>query len=147
MAPRLLEILLVEDNPNDAKLTIMALEDAKCANKIVHLPGGEEALDYIFSTGVYANRKIENSIGLILLDLKMPKVNGIEVLKKIKSNECTKHIPVTVFTSSQEDPDIKECYRLGANSYIVKPLDFEQFAKTIKDAALYWTLINHPPKF
>lgn len=140
-----LEIVLVEDNQNDAKLTIMALKEAKITNKIVHFEDGAEALDYFFSTADYANRPKENTIGLILLDLKMPKVNGIEVLKKIKSDERTKYIPVAVFTSSQEDSDIKECYRLGVNSYIVKPLDFEQFANTIKDTGLYWTVINHPP--
>ena len=137
------EILLVEDNASDARLTIMALKDANVVNTIVHLKDGEEALDYIFAAGVYANRKIENTPRLILLDLKMPKVNGIEVLQKIKADERTKNIPVVMFTSSQEDPDVNECYRLGVNSYIVKPLEFDKFAQTIKEAGLYWLLINH----
>ena len=137
------EILLVEDNPNDAELTIRALRQANVANPVVHVEDGEEALDYIFATGTYANRKIEDIPSLILLDLKIPKVNGLQVLQKIKSDERTKIIPVVAFTSSQEDPDVRECYRLGVNSYIVKPLEFDAFSKTIKDTGLYWFLINH----
>jgi len=140
------EILLIEDNPNDARLTIMALKDANVGNPIVHLKDGEEALEYIFATGRYAERKMENMPRLILLDLKMPKVNGIEVLRKLKSEEMTKKIPIVVFTSSQEDPDVEECYRLGVNSYIVKPLEFDSFAKVVKETGLYWFLINHPPE-
>ncbi len=145
MKPDQIEIVLVEDNIGDAKLTIMALRKANVGNHVELLRDGEQALDYIFFTGKYADRKADYAIGLILLDLKMPRIDGIEVLKKIKSDERSKHIPVAVFTSSQEDPDIKECYRLGANSYIVKPLDFEQFANTVKEAGLYWLMINHPP--
>jgi two-component system response regulator len=139
------EILLVEDNQADADLTMLALKEANVSNPIVHLKDGEQALDYIFATGSYANRAAENTPGLILLDLKMPKVNGIEVLRKLKSDELTRKIPVIVFSSSQEDPDVKECYRLGVNSYIVKPLEFQEFAKVVKDTGLYWLLINHLP--
>ena len=140
------DILLAEDNAADAKLTIRALKEANVANTIVHVKDGEEALDYIFATAAYANRKIENTPRLILLDLKMPKMNGIEVLQKIKADERTRSIPVIVFTSSQEDPDVNECYRLGVNSYIVKPLEFDVFAKIVKEIGLYWFLVNHLPE-
>ena len=137
------EILLAEDNPIDAELTIMALKQANVANPVVVVEDGAAALDYIFCRGAFANRKMEDTPSLILLDLKMPKVTGIEVLQKIKTDERTRSIPVVVFTSSQEDPDVKECYRLGVNSYIVKPLEFDKFAKTVRDTGLYWFLINH----
>jgi two-component system response regulator len=140
-----LEILLVEDNHSDAELAIRALKEAKVTNRIVHLKDGEEALDYIFGTGDLADRKGPNTIGLILLDLKMPKVNGIEVLQRLKADEQTRNIPVAVFTSSSEDPDVKECYRLNANSYIIKPLDFVQLGQTIQKTGLYWLMINHLP--
>lgn len=145
MNPNQQEILLVEDSPSDAKLTIMALKEGKIANKIVHLKDGEEALNYIFSEAPYANRPMINPI-LILLDLKMPKVSGIEVLRKIKADERTKTIPVVVFSSSQEDPDVKECYALGVNSYIVKPMEFDEFSKVVTDLGLYWSLLNHVPQ-
>ncbi|HWY10440.1 MAG TPA: response regulator, partial [Bacteroidia bacterium] len=119
-----IEILLVEDNMSDAELTIRALKKNNLANKLVHLKDGAEALDFIFAHGQFSERKVENGPKVILLDLKMPKVNGIEVLKKIKADERTKKIPVVVLTSSKEDPDIQECYRLGVNSYVVKPVDF-----------------------
>jgi len=142
-----LKILLVEDNPADAKLTKLALQEANIKNEIVHLKDGEEALNYIFSKGPYANNKLPHAeIGLILLDLKMPKVNGIEVLRELKANENTKKIPVAVFTSSKENPDVEECYRLGVNTYIVKPLDFNQFATIVKETGLYWIVINHLPE-
>src|SRR6266480_18779 len=118
MGTKQLEIVLVEDNPSDAKLTIMALKESNITNNIAHLKDGQEALDYIFCTGSFADRKVDYDIGLILLDLKMPKVNGIEILEKLKSDDRTKSIPVAVFTSSAEDPDIKACYALGVNSYI-----------------------------
>ena len=139
------EILLVEDSPSDAKLTILALKGANLENPIIHLKDGEEALNYIFSEGPYSQRKMINPI-LILLDLKMPKVDGIEVLRKIKSDERTKTIPVVVFSSSQESPDLKESYALGVNSYIVKPLEFDKFTKTVSDLGLYWSLLNHVPE-
>jgi two-component system response regulator len=140
-----LEIILIEDNLSDAKLTIMALKETHLANNITHLKDGAEALDYIFCTGPFSNRKPDNSIGLILLDLKMPKVNGIEVLRRLKADDSTKNIPVAVFTSSSEDPDVKECYRLGVNSYVIKPLDFLQLGTTIRNTGLYWMLTNHLP--
>lgn len=145
MNPNTQEILLVEDSPSDAKLTIMALKEGKITNKIVHLKDGDEALNFMFCQGPYASRTMVNPI-LILLDLKMPKVDGIEVLRKIKADPRTKTIPVVVFSSSQENPDIKECYALGVNSYIVKPLDFDEFSKVVKDLGLYWTLRNHVPE-
>lgn len=145
MNPNEQEILLVEDSPSDAKLTMMAMKEGNITNKIVHLKDGEEALNYIFSEGPYADRPMVNPI-LILLDLKMPKVNGIEVLRKIKADERTKTIPVVVFSSSQEDPDVKECYALGVNSYIVKPMEFDEFSKVVTDLGLYWSLLNHVPQ-
>lgn len=140
------EILLVEDNMNDAELTIRALKKNNLANKLVHLEDGQEALDFIFAEGNYSNRKIADTPKAILLDLKMPKINGIEVLKKIKSDERTKKIPVIVLTSSKEDPDIQECYRLGVNSYVVKPVQFEKFLNAVSELGLYWMILNQAPK-
>lgn len=141
-----IEILLVEDNINDAELTIRALKKNNLANKLVHLKDGAEAIDFIFAEGNYSGRKVENVPKVILLDLKMPKVNGIEVLKKIKADERTKKIPVVILTSSNEDPDIQECYRLGVNSYVVKPVQFEQFVKSVSELGLYWMILNQPPR-
>jgi len=140
------DILLIEDNPNDAELTINELKEHSMANNLFHAKDGEEALEFIFATGKYAGeREIENYPKLILLDIKMPKVDGIEVLEKIKSDNRTKHIPVVILTSSKEDPDIKQCYALGANSYIVKPVNFDGFAQSIKNLGFYWLLLNQPP--
>jgi two-component system response regulator len=140
-----IEILLVEDNPQDAEMTLRALKKNKLANNIVHLKDGEEALDFLFGRGVYSGRNINNKPKLILLDLKMPKVDGIEVLEKIKSDENLKIIPVVMLTSSKEDPDIKRCYKLGSNSYIVKPVDFNDFIKVVAELGLYWLLYNQSP--
>lgn len=140
-----LEILLVEDNPDDATLAIRSLKSQNLANKLIHLQDGAEALDFIFCTGGYADRQISNVPRVILLDLKMPKVNGMEVLEKVKSDGRTKSIPVVVLTSSAEDPDIKRCYELGANSYIVKPVQFDNFSSTVKHLGMYWMLINQAP--
>jgi two-component system response regulator len=140
------DILLVEDNLNDAKLTTLALKENNFTNKIVHVEDGAEALEYIFATGKFSDRKVENLPIVILLDLKMPKVDGLEVLRKIKADERTKKIPVVVFTSSDGDPDIKESYNLGANSYIIKPMEFDMFQKAVKEAGLYWVLLNKPPR-
>jgi len=140
------EILLVEDSMNDAELTIRALKKNNLANKLIHLEDGQEALDFIFAEGNYSERKIENIPKVILLDLKMPKINGIQVLQKIKSDERTKTIPVIVLTSSKEDPDIQECYRLGVNSYVVKPVQFDKFLDAVSQLGLYWMLINQQPK-
>ena len=140
-----IEILLVEDNSNDAELTIRALTKAKIANSIVHLHDGAQAIDFLFGKGEYAKRDTNNKPQVILLDLKMPKVDGLEVLEKIKADELTKKIPVVILTSSKESPDIEKAYALGANSYIVKPVDFEGFAKAITDLGYYWILLNQNP--
>lgn len=146
MNTRIIEILLVEDNQYDAELALTALQKRHLANSIHHVEDGAEALDFIFARGKYSDRQIENGPKIILLDLKMPKVNGIEVLRQVKEDERTKKIPVVVLTSSKEDPDIKTCYELGVNSYIVKPVDFDNFFKAVEDLGLYWLLLNQPPK-
>lgn len=140
----IVEIILVEDNPDDAALTIRALKKQNLANRLVHLKDGAEALDFMFGEGEYAGRNTSNIPKVILLDLKMPKINGIEVLQKLKSTASTKMIPVVVLTSSAEDPDIKRCYELGANSYIVKPVEFENFTRKISDLGMYWAVLNKP---
>lgn len=136
------EILLVEDSPNDAELTLRALQKNNLANKVYTVKDGEEALEFIFATGQYATRDVNFPPKVIFLDLKLPKISGIEVLKKIKSEEKTKTIPVVVVTSSQETQDVKECYSLGVNSFIQKPIEFDNFVKAISDAGLYWMVIN-----
>lgn len=137
----LVEILLVEDNPNDAELTIRALKKRKLANHLIWLKDGAEALEFLFCTGAYASRP-QVQPRLILLDLKMPKVDGIEVLRRVKADEQLKAIPVVVMTSSHEDQDIVESYKLGVNSYLVKPVEFEQFQEVASNAGFYWLLIN-----
>lgn len=137
-----IEILIVEDNQFDADLTIRALRKQNLANKLIHLRDGAEALDFIFASGKFADRNINQLPQVILLDLKMPKVNGLEVLQTIKADDRTKAIPVVILTSSAEDPDIRRCYELGANSYIVKPVEFENFAKAVSDLGLYWMILN-----
>jgi two-component system response regulator len=138
------EILLVEDNKHDAELTIRALRKNNVAKHIVHLMDGAAALDFLFGKGMYAGRNLENKPKLILLDLKMPKVSGLEVLEKIAENELIKKIPVVVLTSSKEHPDVEKAYQLGANSYIVKPVNFESFRKVVNDLGIYWLLLNQP---
>jgi two-component system response regulator len=140
--PNETEILLVEDNPSDAEMTIRALRKNNLANFLVHVKDGAEALDFIFAEGAYSHREISNKPKVILLDLKMPKVNGLEVLERIKKDERTSDIPVVVLTSSKEDPDIKRCYQLGVNSYVVKPVEFEDFHEAVSDLGLYWLLVN-----
>ncbi|MBI3509303.1 MAG: response regulator [Bacteroidetes bacterium] len=139
-----IEIILIEDNKSDAELILRALKKNNLINRIIHLKDGEEALNYFFGNE-NSPAKNDATPKVILLDLKMPKVNGIEVLKKMKSNERTKKIPVVVLTSSREDPDIRVCYELGVNSYVVKPVQFDQFVKAVSELGLYWTLINQPP--
>ncbi len=139
------DILLVEDNPNDLELALRALKKRHLANKVVVARDGAEALDFIFGTGAYADRDIANQLKVVLLDLKLPKIDGLEVLRRIKSDERTKLIPVVVLTSSQEERDIVESYRLGVNSYMVKPVDFEQFIECVSELGLYWLVCNKPP--
>ena len=141
-----IEVLLVEDNASDAEMTIRALKKNNLVNKLLHLKDGAEALDFIFAEGEYSGRQMENIPKVILLDLKMPKVSGIEVLRRIKTDERTRKIPVVVLTSSKEDPDIQACYALGVNSYVVKPVDFNEFQKAISELGLFWMIINQPPQ-
>lgn len=140
-----IEILLVEDNPGDAEITIRALKKNNFANKLVHLENGADALDYIFGGGQYADNTLVSMPKVILLDLNMPKIGGMEVLRKIKSDERTKKIPVVILTSSKEDPDIERCFDLGANSYIVKPVEFDKFVKAVVEIGFYWLILNLPP--
>lgn len=141
-----IEVLLVEDNINDAELTIRELKKNNLANNLYHANDGEEALDFLFGTGRFAGqRSVQSLPRLVLLDIKMPKINGMDVLKTIKTNAHTKSTPVVILTSSKEDPDIQKCYDLGANSYIVKPVNFEKFAEAIRSLGLYWLILNQPP--
>jgi len=137
-----IDILLVEDNPRDAELTLRGLKDQKVANQVTWVKDGEEALDYVFRRGRYAGRT-SSGPRLILLDLKMPRVDGMEVMREIKNNDQTRRIPVVIMTSSREEKDIADTYNLGANSYIVKPLDFESLAEVARQAGFYWLAINH----
>lgn len=139
------DILLCEDNKRDADLTMRALRKHNLTNAIIWVKDGEEALNYLFSKGKYKNRPIEDTPRVILLDLKMPKVDGMQVLEKVRSNPKTRHIPVVIMTSSQEESDIARSYDLGANSYIVKPVDFNKFMESVSDVGLYWLLLNRPP--
>jgi two-component system response regulator len=141
-----IDILLVEDNPHDAELTVRALKKRNLANRIFVAEDGAQALDILFARGQYEKRENSTPPKVVLLDLKLPKVSGLEVLKEIKSDERTKRIPVVVVTSSREDPDIKEAYSFGANSYVVKPVDFEQFFDAMSNLGLYWLLVNQPPR-
>jgi two-component system, response regulator len=140
-----LEILLIEDNLNDAELSLYALRKFKIANHIHHARDGAEALDYVFGSDTNTSQSPVQNPRLILLDLKLPKVDGLEVLRKLKANETTRTIPVVVLTSSREERDIIESYNLGVNSYIVKPIDFEQFTEAVRDVGLYWLLLNQVP--
>lgn len=136
------EILFVEDNEDDVMLTVRALKKSGFANKLYHVRDGAEALDFLYCRGVYASRNVQENPKLILLDLKMPKVSGMELLEKIKSDLTIKSIPVVILTSSKEDPDIKKCYVLGANSYIVKPVDSDKFFQSIKELGMYWMILS-----
>lgn len=142
------EIILVEDNMDDAALVIRALKKNNMTNNLIHLQDGVEALDFIFGTGTYEGKGGIKDMApkIILLDLKMPRIGGIEVLEKLKADPATKMIPVVILTSSAEDPDIKTCYALGANSYIVKPVEFDNFSKAVVELGMFWLLLNHPPK-
>jgi two-component system, response regulator len=139
-----IELLIVEDDPMDAELTIRTLKRSNLANNIYLAEDGAEALDFFFCRGKFENRSIEIAPKVVLLDLKLPKVSGLEVLKIVKEDKRTMHIPIVIVTSSREEPDMKEPYKLGVNSYVVKPLDFNQFADAIHNLGLYWLLVNQP---
>jgi two-component system response regulator len=138
------EILLVEDNPHDLELTLRALQRANFTDRIQVARDGVEALEFIFGEGAHAGRKIEEQPKLVLLDLKLPRIDGLEVLQRIKRNLRTRMIPVVVLTSSKEQRDVIESYQLGVNSYIVKPVNFEHFADAVRDIEVYWLSLNHP---
>lgn len=140
-----LEILLVEDNPHDAEFTIRALKKRNLANRLIHVADGQAALDFLYGRGTYAERDVHQQPKVVLLDLKLPKLDGIEVLRQIRSDMRTKLLPVVVLTSSRENRDVIETYQLGANSYIVKPVDFENFAEAVCNLGLYWLLLNESP--
>lgn len=141
-----IEVLLVEDTLEDANLVIRSLKKNNLGNSIFHLKDGAEALDFIFATGLYSDRKIADKPKLILLDLKMPKVNGLEVLKALKADERTRSIPIVIMTSSKEDNDLEESYKLGVNAYVVKPVVFENFAKVVAELGIFWLMVNQAPK-
>lgn len=140
------EILIVEDNPADAELTIRALRKNHLVNTIHVAENGEDALDYIFNRNQNSDQIYEHQLKVVFLDLKLPKINGLEVLRAIKSDPKTKSLPVVILTSSKENPDIKAAYELGANSYIVKPVDFDDFINAMSQTGLYWLLVNEIPK-
>ncbi len=143
MEERIVDILLIEDNPYEAELAIRSLRKHNFANQILHIDDGAEAVDFILERGKYSGG-ISSRPKLILLDIKLPKVDGIEILRHLKANEKTKKIPVVILTSSKENQDIQTCYDLGANSYIVKPVDFDSFAQAVADVGMYWMLLNNP---
>ena len=138
-------ILLVEDNPDDVELTLRAFNKNHISNKMIIANNGVEALDYLFGKGMYAGREIKDLPVLIMLDLNLPKINGLEVLKAIRQNEITKILPVVILTSSNQEKDVIACYKLGANSYLPKPVDFIEFMETVKLMGIYWLLRNEPP--
>jgi CheY-like chemotaxis protein len=140
------EVLLVEDNPSDAELTMRALKQRNLANKLFHARDGAEALDFVFAQGAFEDRKVENGPKVVLLDLKLPKVDGLEVLRRIKADERTKKIPVVVMTSSREDRDLLSCYEFGVNGYVVKPVEFEDFSRAVSELGFYWLLLNETPR-
>jgi two-component system, response regulator len=140
------EILLVEDNPQDAEMTMRALKKHNLANNVHHVVDGAEALAFIFGTAPYADRTPGNGPKVVLLDLKLPKVDGLEVLKKIKADPRTQMVPVVVMTSSREERDLVDSYKLGVNSYIVKPVEFDKFVESVKHLGLYWLLVNQTPR-
>ncbi len=140
------EILLVEDNENDATLTIRALKKRNLANNLIHVSDGQRALDFLFAKDEYSGRDPLHLPKVVLLDLKLPKVSGLEVLRQLKANEKTKIVPVVMLSSSQEESDLIESYKMGANSYIVKPVEFDNFSEAISDMGLYWLVLNKRPK-
>lgn len=144
-AENALEILLVEDNDNDAEFTLRVFKKNKLASNIVRVKDGEEALDFILAKGEYKNRNIDNKPNLILLDLKLPKVDGLEVLEKVREDERVNEIPIVMLTSSKEERDRMKSYKLGVNSYIVKPVDFSSFREAIRGIGYYWLVLNEQP--
>lgn len=138
-------ILLVEDNSSDEELTLRALRKSKIMNEVIVTRDGSEALDFLFGKGSYAGRDTNDVPQVVLLDLNLPKISGIDVLRAIRENEATKPLPVVILTSSKEDKDLSACYALGANSYIVKPVDFVQFAESVRQLGMYWLILNQPP--
>ncbi len=138
-------ILLVEDNPDDVDLTLRALKRNNIMNEVVVAPDGVEALDYLFGTGAHAGRDTRAMPQVVLLDLKLPKIDGLEVLRRVRSDERTKLLPIVVLTSSKEQQDLVESYSLGANSYVRKPVDFNQFVEAVRQLGLYWLVLNEPP--
>ena len=138
-------ILLVEDNPSDVKLTKRALEQNQITNELIVAEDGGEALDYLFATGQYAGRDVRDTPAVVLLDLKLPRIDGLEVLQKIRAGELTRLIPVVILTSSDQEQDMIASYKLGANSYIRKPVDFHRFTEAVRTLGLYWLLLNEPP--
>ncbi len=145
MVPGVVEILLVEDNGDDAELALHALRSSKLANRILVLEDGETALDFLFCRGAFQDRSFVHPPRLVLLDLKLPKVDGLEVLKALKNDPRTKAIPVVVLTASKQETDMVSGYQLGANSYIQKPVDFDQFREIVKQLGMYWLVVNQPP--
>ena len=143
---RAVEILLVEDNPRDAELTIRALKRKNLANNLYHVEDGVEALDFLFGRGAYSDRDMNEPPRVVLLDLKLPRINGLEVLSALKDDERTRTIPVVIITSSAEDPDVKKAYELGANSYVIKPVQFDSFIEAMVKIGIYWLMVNHPLK-
>jgi CheY-like chemotaxis protein len=140
------EVLIVEDNPHDLELTMRALRKHRLANRVVTVSDGEAALDFLFGRGEYAGRDVTNQPRVVFLDLKLPKVDGVEVLRIVKADPRTKSIPVVIVTSSAEDRDRIESYQLGVNSYVVKPIEFDAFAKTVADLGFYWLAVNRPAR-
>ena len=143
---KVIDILLVEDSQSDAEMTIRALNKHHISNNLTHLKDGALALDFLFGTGIYTGRNTNNKPKVILLDLKMPKVNGLQVLQRIKNDDITRDIPVVILTSSKEHPDVERCYKMGVNSYIVKPVEFSNFMKAISDLGMYWLGLNQSPQ-
>ena len=141
-----IDIVIIEDNPNDAELMVRSMKKNRLANSIIVLEDGELALDYFFSRGKYAGKKIVCADKVIFLDLKLPKISGLEILKKLKNNDKTKNIPVVVVSSSKQDPDIKTAYELGANSYVVKPIEYIDFVEMMNQLNLYWLVVNENSK-
>ena len=146
METNVIDILLIEDNPNDAELTLRALKKNNVANKVHLITDGAEALEFFFAKGKYEGRDVTSTPKVVILNLKLPKVDGLEILKRVKADERLKVMPIVVLTSSKEECDVIESYKLGANSYIVKPVDFNKFAESIKDLGMYWLLLNEPPR-